>query len=189
MNKISLNNQTSKTMTTTPHYLYFDGGCRGNGRQNPNAKAGYGYVIYNYKMERVTEGWKYLGPKTNNYAEYSGFINGMQHALTLGIKNLVVRGDSNMVIKQMTGQFGANNPDMKILNSIAKELAANFESITYEHVYREENKEADRLSNVAMDNPKPASECEDLLKKAQTVTTIGGDDVIISVKKKKVSCL
>ena len=171
----------------TTHYLYFDGGCRGNGRQNPNAKAGYGYVIYNDKMARVADGWAYLGAKTNNYAEYSGFINGMQHALTIGITHLVVRGDSNMVIKQMTGEFGANNPDMKILNGIAKELAANFVSINYEHVYREDNKEADLLSNVAMDNPKPATECEDLLKKAQTVTAVGGDDVIISVKKKKVA--
>ncbi len=171
------------------HYLYFDGGCRGNGRKNPNARAGYGYVIYNDKMDRINDGWAYLGAKTNNYAEYSGFINGMQSALTLGITNLVVRGDSNMVIKQMTGEFGANNPDMKILNGIAKELAANFDSIKYEHVYREDNKEADRLSNIAMDNPKPAAECEDLLKKAQTDTKIGPDYFIISVKKKKVGGL
>uniref|UniRef100_A0A6C0BTG6 RNase H type-1 domain-containing protein n=1 Tax=viral metagenome TaxID=1070528 RepID=A0A6C0BTG6_9ZZZZ len=168
------------------YYLYFDGGCRGNGRANPNARAGYGYVIYNDKNARVADGWAYLGAKTNNYAEYSGLINGMQHALTLGITTLVVRGDSNMVIKQMTGQFGTNNPDMKILNGIAKELAANFASITYEHVYREDNKEADRLSNVAMDNPKPSTECEDLLKKAQTETQIGCDDVIITIKKKKI---
>lgn len=168
------------------HYLYFDGGCRGNGRANPNAKAGYGYVIYNDKNAKVADGWAYLGAKTNNYAEYSGLINGMQHALTLGITDLVVRGDSNMVIKQMTGQFGANNPDMKILNGIAKELAANFASISYEHVYREDNKEADRLSNVAMDNPRPAAECEDLLKKAQTHTT-AGDDVIITIKKKRIA--
>ncbi len=169
------------------HYLYFDGGCRGNGRSNPNAKAGYGYVIYDDMNARVADGWKYLGAKTNNYAEYSGFINGMQHALTLGVTDLVVRGDSNMVIKQMTGQFGANNPDMKILNGIAKELAANFTSIAFEHVYREDNKEADRLSNVAMDNPTPPAEWEDLLKKAQTATTMGGDDVIISVKKKRIA--
>jgi ribonuclease HI len=161
------------------HYLYFDGGCRGNGRANPNAKAGYGYVIYDDKMDRIADGWDYLGAKTNNYAEYSGFINGMHCALLQDITHLVVRGDSNMVIKQMTGEFGANNPDMKILHDIAKELAANFDSITYEHVYRENNKEADRLSNVAMDHPKPAIECEDLLKKAQTKTAIG----ISSVKK------
>jgi ribonuclease HI len=176
-------------MTTQPHYLYFDGGCRGNGRANPNAKAGYGYVIYDDKNARVADGWKYLGAKTNNYAEYSGFINGMQHALTLNITHLVVRGDSNMVIKQMTGEFGANNPDMKILNGIAKELAANFVSIAYEHVYREDNKEADRLSNVAMDNPRPQHECEDLLKKAQTATTIGDNDVIITIKKKRIKTL
>ena len=177
------------TMTTQTHYLYFDGGCRGNGRANPNAKAGYGYVIYDDKTARVSDGWKYLGAKTNNYAEYSGFINGMQHAITLGITHLVVRGDSNMVIKQMTGEFGANNPDMKILNGIAKELAANFDSIAFEHVYREDNKEADRLSNVAMDNPRPAVECEDLLKKAQTATTIGDNDVIITIKKKRIKTL
>ena len=112
----------------------------------------------------------------------------MQHAITLGITHLVVRGDSNMVIKQMTGEFGANNPDMKILNGIAKELAANFVSIAYEHVYREDNKEADRLSNVAMDNPRPATECEDLLKKAQTATQTG-DDVIITIKKKRIKTL
>jgi ribonuclease HI len=89
-----------------------------------------------------------------------------------------------MVIKQMTGQFGANNPDMKILNGIAKELATNFVSINYEHVYREDNKEADRLSNVAMDNPRPQHECEDLLKKTHTETTT--DDVIITIKKKRI---
>ena len=173
-------------MTTPTHYLYFDGGCRGNGRANPNAKAGYGYVIYDASQQTIADGWAYLGAKTNNYAEYSGFINGMQHALTIGITHLVVRGDSNMVIKQMTGQFGANNPDMKILNGIAKELATNFVSINYEHVYREDNKEADRLSNVAMDNPKPQHECEDLLKKTHTDTTIGDNDVIIAVKKKRI---
>jgi probable phosphoglycerate mutase len=169
-------------------YLYFDGGCRGNGRANPNAKAGYGYVIYDDNMAPVATGYKFLGTKTNNYAEYSGLINGMHRSLSLGITKLVVRGDSNMVIKQMTGEYGANNPDMKILSGIAKELAANFDSITFEHVYREDNKEADRLSNVAMDNPTPPAEWEDLLKKAQTATTIGGDDVIIAVKKKRVSC-
>lgn len=169
----------------TTHYLYFDGGCRGNGRANPNAKAGYGYVIYDDKNTRVADGWKFLGTKTNNYAEYSGLINGMQRALSLGINDLVVRGDSNMVIKQMTGQFGANNPDMKILNGIAKELAANFDSIAFEHVYREDNKEADRLSNVAMDNPTPPAEWEDLLTKAQTATMVGG--VIITIKKKRIA--
>lgn len=165
------------------HFLYFDGGSRGNGRKNPNARAGYGYVVYDSIGGRVADGWDYVGAKTNNYAEYSGLINGMRRAISLGITALTVRGDSNMVIKQMTGEFGANNPDMKILNAIAKELSVNFIEIKYEHVYRENNKEADRLSNVAMDNPKPESECENMLSVKKDVA----ETKIIMVKKRNVA--
>jgi probable phosphoglycerate mutase len=164
------------------YYLYFDGGSRGNSKNNPNARAGYGYVIYDSSNNNIADGYQFLGAKTNNYAEYSGLINGLQHAHSLGITTITVRGDSNIVIKQMTGQFAVNNPDMKILNGIAKEIASNFTNILYEHVYRENNKEADMLSNIAMDNPKPETECENLLKKAH----LSQDDVVILIKKKKI---
>lgn len=172
------------------YYLYFDGGSRGNGSNCYNTRAGYGYVIYDNDMTRIADGCDYVGAKTNNYAEYSGLINGMRRAISLNIDNLTIRGDSTLVIKQMTGQFKVKHPDMKTLYTYSKELEKEIKQVVYEHVYRENNKEADRLSNIAMDNPKPLNECEDLLKKAQTglpnIAYKTDEPIIISVKKRKI---
>ena len=121
--------------------LYFDGCSKGN-----PGKAGAGFVIYLDDVE-VASGSKYLGKQTNNVAEYSGLILGLQKAFELGIVNLNVYGDSMLVIKQMMGKYKVNSPSIKPYYEKAKEIKIN---ATFSHIYREKNARADELANQAL---------------------------------------
>ena len=121
--------------------LYFDGCSKGN-----PGKAGAGFVIYLDDVE-VASGSKYLGKQTNNVAEYSGLILGLQKAFELGIVNLNVYGDSMLIIKQMMGKYKVNSPSIKPYYEKAKEIKIN---ATFSHIYREKNARADELANQAL---------------------------------------
>lgn len=121
--------------------LYFDGCSKGN-----PGKAGAGFVIYLDDVE-VASGSKYLGKQTNNVAEYSGLILGLQKAFELGIVDLNVYGDSMLVIKQMMGKYKVNSPSIKPYYEKAKEIKIN---ATFSHIYREKNARADELANQAL---------------------------------------
>ena len=127
--------------------MFFDGGSRGN-----PGNAGSGYVIYTAKSQKVYSNYANIGIGTNNKAEYSGMIFGMKSALDLGIKNLEIRGDSDLVIKQMKGEYRVKNEGLKPLYQEACRLAKMFNKISYTWVPRSENSEADALSNKAMDS-------------------------------------
>ena len=127
--------------------LYADGGSRGN-----PGPAGYGAVLLAQDGGAVlAERAAYLGRATNNVAEYSGLIAGLEAARELGIGRLAVRMDSKLVIEQMSGRWQVKHPDMKPLAARATELLRGFAATTLDWVPRAQNSHADRLANEAMD--------------------------------------
>ena len=124
--------------------LFFDGCSKGN-----PGNAGAGAVIYQNGIEVYSKTLN-LSIQTNNVAEYNGLIIGLELAIFNGIKELSVKGDSLLVIKQMKGEYKVKNKNLKILFERAKQLSLKFDKITFEHIYRENNKRADELSNIAL---------------------------------------
>ncbi len=128
------------------HTLYFDGCSKGN----PGI-SGCGAVIYNSNNEEIWSIAEYVGDKcTNNYAEYSGLIRGLEEAIKLNITMLVVKGDSQLVIRQMKNEYKVKSDSLVTLYNQATLLASKFEHIEYIHIYRTNNKRADLLSNLAL---------------------------------------
>jgi ribonuclease HI len=122
--------------------LFFDGCSKGN-----PGHAGAGAVLYDNGIE-IKSTSTYVGScETNNVAEYSGLIRGLE--LTHGIDSLTIKGDSLLVIQQMKGVYAVKNPKLKVLYQKAKELCSD-KSITFIHVPRNENTRADELSNIAL---------------------------------------
>jgi ribonuclease HI len=152
MKHVLSNNQIQKSLlfclnkTTQMNYLLqFDGASKSN-----PGPAGAGAVIYENGNELWTDS-VFVGLKeTNNYAEYKGLILGLNKAYELGIKNLHVQGDSQLIIKQMKCEYKVNSQNLLPLFNEAKELEKHFTIIQYEHIYREKNKRADQLSNKAI---------------------------------------
>ena len=125
---------------------YTDGGARGN-----PGPAGYGVHILDTDGNTLAELVGPLGRATNNVAEYSGLIAALQWALDHGHRRVRVRMDSELVIKQMRGEYKVRHATMQQLHADAKRLIAQLDRVTFEHVRREQNKVADGLSNQAMD--------------------------------------
>ena len=126
--------------------LYFDGGA------NPNpGRAGAGAVVYKNNEEILCTSHFVGINQTNNEAEYTGLIKGFELALKNEIYDLTVKGDSQLVIKQMKGEYKVKAENLKILYSKAKELEGKFSSIIYLHVKREFNKRADQLATIGME--------------------------------------
>lgn len=131
--------------------IYGDGGSRGN-----PGPAGSGAIIRAEAGETVATVSEYLGVTTNNVAEYTAILRALETlAAMLGSAakdaDVQVRMDSMLVIRQMRGEWKIKHPNMKPLAARVAELARLFRSVSYEHVYREYNKDADRLANEAMD--------------------------------------
>jgi ribonuclease HI len=95
---------------------------------------------------------EYLGHQTNNFAEYSGLIAALQYALDNGYRALKVVSDSELMVRQMRGQYKVKSPALLDLYRRANELSRQFEWFCIEHVLRHQNREADELANAAMDN-------------------------------------
>ena len=135
-------------MSTPFGYLvaHIDGGARGN-----PGPAGYGVVIEDEMGRPVVELSDYLGKQTNNYAEYSGLLAVVSYATKHGFKALKVYSDSELMVKQITGQYKVNNPALKELHARAIKLIEDLEAFEINHVRREQNREADWLANRAMD--------------------------------------
>jgi ribonuclease HI len=123
-----------------------DGGARGN--PGPAAAA---YVIARDGEVLAAEGF-YLGDKlTNNWAEYQGLIRGLEKAHELTLNDIEVRMDSELIVKQMKGEYKVKHVDMKPLHARVRELLSGLGSVRFVHIRREENKEADALVNEALD--------------------------------------
>jgi ribonuclease HI len=131
------------------HAMFFDGCSKGN-----PGRAGAGAVLYDASGNEVFAESVFAGHSTtNNEAEYTGLILGLNAALKQGITELQVRGDSQLVIRQMQGKYKVNSPKLAPLHKCAVTLAAKFAKIEYEHVYRDKNQRADALSNVGEQGP------------------------------------
>ncbi len=127
--------------------VYADGGSRGN-----PGPAGYGAAVFGADGVTVlAERAAYLGRATNNVAEYSGLIAGLEAARELGAERVVVRMDSKLVIEQMSGRWQVKHPDMKPLAAKASSLLKQFGSASLTWIPRAQNAVADRLANEAMD--------------------------------------
>ena len=133
--------------TDEPVLVYADGGSRGN-----PGPAGYGAVVLAADGNTVlAERAAYLGRATNNVAEYSGLIAGLEAARDVGADRVAVRMDSKLVIEQMSGRWQIKHPDMKPLAAKASSLLKGFSSASLTWVARAQNAHADRLANEAMD--------------------------------------
>lgn len=124
--------------------------CDGGSRGNPGP-AGFGVSIQNQAGEKVAELSEFLGIKTNNFAEYSGLLAALAFALEGDYAELRVVADSELMVKQIRGQYRVKSPDLKPLYDEAKRRIAALDSFQIQHVLRGKNREADRLANEAMD--------------------------------------
>ena len=140
------NNNKNITSNIEEYILMFDGASRGN-----PGLSGCGFVIYDSKNTVIYKGSKFLNVQTNNYAEYMALIIGLEMTLKLGIKNLIVKGDSLLIIKQMKGLYKVKSDNLKDLHERAKVLVKNISNIEYIFVRREFNVEADKLANLIID--------------------------------------
>jgi ribonuclease HI len=132
--------------------IYADGGSRGN-----PGPAGSGAVVYNAENERVADISEFLGHTTNNVAEYTAIVRGLE-ALTQYLSvgsakqsEVLVKMDSELVVKQMLGLYKIKHPNLKPLAIATKDLVRQFKSVTFTHIPRAQNGIADALANEAMD--------------------------------------
>jgi len=126
--------------------IFTDGGARGN-----PGPAGIGAALYNEKKAIVAEISEFLGVATNNQAEYRAVIAALEKAKTLGAAEIDFFLDSELVVKQLRHEYKVKNQELAPLFLKVHNLSLGFKKISYTHVFREQNKEADRLANEAMD--------------------------------------
>jgi ribonuclease HI len=123
-----------------------DGGSRGN-----PGPASYGVVIRDPGGQIVAKLKKYIGRTTNNVAEYYGLIAALDYAQQHAIRALRIESDSELLVRQMRGQYKVKSPELRPLFERASKMARAFDAFKIDHVYREQNAEADVLANEAMD--------------------------------------
>jgi ribonuclease HI len=131
--------------------IFADGGSRGN-----PGPAGSGAIVRDEKGTVVIKVSEFLGTTTNNVAEYTGILRALEMLLAhVGTEartvHVTVKMDSMLVVKQMKGEYKIKHPNLVPLAARVKELVGKFGSVSFAHVYREHNKEADQLANEAMD--------------------------------------
>jgi len=126
--------------------LYTDGGSRGNPGKSASA-----YVICKMDGTVVEKSGQYIGIATNNQAEYTGFLRGLERCRDLGIDHVTLLSDSELVVNQMNGKYKVKNAELAPLHQQVKELADSFESIEFAYVPREMNKIADSEVNRILD--------------------------------------
>jgi len=129
---------------------WFTAHCDGGSRGNPGP-AGYGAVVEDSQGRVAARLSEYLGKQTNNYAEYSGLVAVLNWAAAHGVKRLRVVSDSELMVKQMKGQYRVSSPSLLPLWEEARRLARTLDAFQMTHTLRAGNAEADRLANEAMD--------------------------------------
>jgi ribonuclease HI len=125
---------------------YIDGGARGN-----PGPAGYGVRIEDQNGRLIDEFNGFLGASTNNVAEYNGLLAALKYAQQHGHRVVRIKSDSELLVKQMRGEYRVKNAGLQPLYQQARAIASSLDRIVFEHVRREQNKDADRLANLAMD--------------------------------------
>ena len=125
---------------------HIDGGARGN-----PGPAGYGAYITDGEGRKLAELSDFLGVQTNNFAEYSGLVAALEYAVAHGYRTVKAVSDSELLVKQINGQYKVRNAALMELHQQAKSLMGKLDWIKVHHVLRGKNKEADALANRAMD--------------------------------------
>lgn len=127
------------------YIIYIDGGARGN-----PGPAGIGVVILDAGNKKVKEVFKYIGEATNNIAEYSALVCALEEAKALRAENIVIHMDSELVAKQLSGEYRVKNTEIKELFEKAAAILKDFGSFEIKHIDRSMNKDADKLVNKAI---------------------------------------
>lgn len=127
-------------------FLYVDGASRGN-----PGEASVGCSLQNEKNEEIGKVSKKIGIQTNNVAEYEALLCGLDLALDNNVSNVVVRSDSQLMVRQILGEYKVKEPHLKKMWEKAKTVIEKFKQFKIEHVRRELNKRADALANQALD--------------------------------------
>jgi ribonuclease HI len=128
------------------YLLYTDGAARGN-----PGPAGAGAYICALDGEVVAEIAEYLGETTNNVAEYQALLSGLRKLVEIGAEEIEIRADSELMVKQIKGEYRVKHPNLKPLFQEALALLKKIPRYSIKHIEREKNKEADRLANRAID--------------------------------------
>lgn len=132
-------------MASKKVHLFIDGAARGN-----PGPAGLGVVIKDENKKTIKEFYKYIGIATNNIAEYNALVYGLQEAHMLGAEEVELKMDSELVAQQLKGEFRVKDPKIKLLFDQAIHLINGLKKIEVVQIPREENKEADKLANKAI---------------------------------------
>jgi ribonuclease HI len=150
--------------------LEFDGGSRGN-----PGPAGIGIVVRAADGTPLVTLGRFIGKVTNNVAEYRALITAMEEARKLGATKIVIRGDSELIIKQMRGEYRVKHPDMKVLYDEAQDLIRQFDEAKIEHNLRHKNELADKLANLAMDRRQNVTDVDEspIDTPAPSATSVG----------------
>jgi ribonuclease HI len=128
-----------------PFTIHIDGAARGN-----PGPAAFAYVIARAGQAAVEDAGS-LGQTTNNVAEYTALVRALERARDLGGRDLCIRSDSELLVKQMNGLYRVKNEQLKSLHEQARRLGQQFDSVSIAHVPREQNSRADRLCNEVLD--------------------------------------
>jgi ribonuclease HI len=160
--------------------IHIDGGARGN-----PGPAAFGYVIRRPGAPAIEEKGC-LGRATNNVAEYTALVRALERAAELGGQELQINSDSELLVKQMNGQYRVRDPNLRTLYDQAKELAHRFQRVSIRHIPRAENERADRLCNEALDGDKPARTSSAGRKPSPAKTN---PDRVQAVREEAVTCL
>jgi ribonuclease HI len=128
--------------------IHIDGAARGN--PGPAAYA----VVIEQPGKDIVERSAALGTATNNVAEYKGLLAALEAARELGLKTMTIFSDSELLVKQMSGEYRVKNPDLQTLFEEANRRRREFQRVEIRHVRREQNKRADELCNIVLDGPK-----------------------------------
>jgi ribonuclease HI len=144
-NLFHLRNQFTSNFS---YLLQFDGGAN----PNPGPCAG-AFVIYkmNQDKEILFEGGKYIAEGTNNIGEYMGLLEGLRICIEQKFDSILIEGDSKLVVYQITNQWKVNFPHIQFYHSEIHKLLQKFDSVSIRHVYREQNKKADQLSDETLE--------------------------------------
>jgi ribonuclease HI len=151
--------------------IHIDGASRGN-----PGDAAYAVIIDVPGRPRIEESGL-LGKETNNVAEYTALIKALEKARHLGLKRLRILSDSELLVKQVNGEYRVKNEDLRWLFDEAQKLIKQFASVTLKHIRRDENKRADELCNEALDGQKPKKSPTGKPQPKKPAAQVGDDQV------------
>lgn len=164
-------------MSAKPVIIHVDGAARGN-----PGPAAFAFVITPPGQSAIEE-FGLLGETTNNVAEYTALLNALEKAASLSLDDLHIHSDSELMVKQLKGEYRVKNAELRELYDAARDLIRGFKSVRVDHVRREQNKRADELCNLALDGGKPKTRTP--AKKSGTVSTKN----VESVRQECIDCL